>query len=189
MGKLLESKSLNIPEPTTLEGCEYDPLPYFLLADEAFPLKEYMMRPFPCQLDEDEQVFNYRQSRGRRVIENTFGILRARWRILGRPIKATVENVERYLLAIIALHNYLRQTENASYCPTGFVDCESSSGIIKPGEWRSVVDEDIGCLGQLSNVRGSRLRQDLLDVRNGIKNYFKTEQGQVDWQYSHVRGT
>ena len=92
MGKLLESKSLNIPEPTTLEGCEYDPLPYLLLGYEAFPLKEYIMRPFPGQLDEDEKVFNYRQPRGRRVIENTFGILRALWRILGRPIKATVEN-------------------------------------------------------------------------------------------------
>ena len=64
-----------------------------------------MMRPFPGQLNEDEKIFNYRQSRGRRVIENTLGILRARWKIQGRPIKATVENVERYFLAIIALHN------------------------------------------------------------------------------------
>ena len=107
-------------------------------------------------------------------------ILRACWRILGRPIKATVENIERYLLAIIALHNYLWQTENASYCPTGFVDGKNSIGIIKPGEWRSVVHKDIGCLRELSNVRGSRSMQDLLDVQNGIKNYFKTEQGQVD---------
>ena len=53
MGKLLESKSLNIPEPATLEGCEYEPLHYFLLGDEVFSLKEYMMRSFPGQLDED----------------------------------------------------------------------------------------------------------------------------------------
>ena len=108
---------------------------------------------------------------------------------MGRPIKATVENVERYLLAIIALHNYLRQTENASYCPAGFVDCENSSGIIKPGEWRSVVDNDMGCLRELPNIRGSRSKQNVLTVRNAIKDYFKTEEGQVGWQYSYVRRT
>ena len=86
-----------------------------------------------------------------------FRISRARWRILGRLIKATVK-IEQYLLAIIALRNYLQQTENASYCPTGFVDCKSSSRIIKPGEWRSVVDKDIRCLRELSNIRGSRSR-------------------------------
>ena len=49
--------------------------------------------------------------RGRGVVKNTFKILRTCLRILGRPVKATVENVDQYLLAIIALHNYLRQTE------------------------------------------------------------------------------
>ena len=48
MGKLLESKSLNIPESATLEGCKFDLLPYFLLGDE--------MRPFPGRLDQDEKV-------------------------------------------------------------------------------------------------------------------------------------
>ena len=104
------------------------------------------MRPFPGQLDEDEKVFNYRESRERKVIEIASGILRAHWRTLGKPIKATVENVEQYLLAIITLHNYLQQTKNVSYCPTMFADCKSSSGIIKLGEWGSVVQKDIGCL-------------------------------------------
>ena len=89
-------------------GLTMNPYLTFYLVMRRFPLK---MRPFPGQLDEDEKVFNNRQSRGRSVIENTLGILRARWRMLGRPIKATVENVERYLLAINALHSYLRQTE------------------------------------------------------------------------------
>ena len=184
IGKQWESKSLNFSEPATLKGCEYDPLTYILLGDEAVPLKECMMRPFPGQLDENEKIFNYRHLRGRRVVENSFGILIDSWRILEKPIKATVENVEWYLLAKMPLHDYWRQTENASYCPTGYVDCESSSRTIKPGEWRNLVDKDIGCLRELPNVRGSRSRQDLLVVRDGIKNYFKIEQGQVDWQYS-----
>ncbi|KAL3246150.1 hypothetical protein MRX96_057886 [Rhipicephalus microplus] len=61
------------------------PLPYVFVGDEAFPLKEYVMRPYARRtLHEDDdksyerRVFNYRMSRARRTIENTFGILAQR---------------------------------------------------------------------------------------------------------------
>ena len=60
-------------------------------------------------------------------------LLRAVW---GNPLVPNAirsPRALRALRALIALHNYLQQTEIASYCPTGFVDCESSSRIIKPG--------------------------------------------------------
>ena len=49
-------------------------------------------------------------------------------------ICANVENAENYTLACLALHNYLRLTENASYCPSGFVDSVDDTGRIKEGE-------------------------------------------------------
>ena len=69
-----------------------------------------------------------------RVTENAFGILAARWRIFQKSIRATVENVERYSLACLALHIHLRLTENACYCPAGFIGSESSIGKIMPGD-------------------------------------------------------
>ena len=49
--------------------------PYTFVGDEAFPLKRYLMRPFPKEvLDETRRIFNYRLSRARRVIENTWNL-------------------------------------------------------------------------------------------------------------------
>ena len=72
------------------------------------------MRPYPGQkANEQQKIYNYRRSRVRRVIENEFGILSARWRIFQEPIKATVLYVVKYTLACLALHYCLRKMENA----------------------------------------------------------------------------
>lgn len=189
IGMQLENQSLQIPPPTSLAGCKFDPLPYFLVGDEAFPLKKNMMRPYPGKLNEPERVYNYRLSRARRVIENAFGLLRARWRIFSRPIKASVKNVENFTLGAIALHNYLRQTEAAMYCPNGFVDSTDTNGEITPGEWRRQVGQNEGCLYDLCNVRGSRPERSATEMREAIKDFVNSEEGAVEWQYRHVRRT
>ena len=94
-------------------------LPYYLLGDNIFPLSNWLMRPYSGKAltSETRKIFNYRLSRARRVIEKTFSILVARWRVLQKPIDAKPERVEKIILAAIALHNYLRQTDNACYSP------------------------------------------------------------------------
>ena len=91
------------------------------------------MKPYSGRgLSQEEEIFNYRLSRCRRTIENTFGILSARWRIFRRPIKAKPENVDHIVKACICLHNYLRLTYNAQYVPIGFIDHETGIGDIIP---------------------------------------------------------
>ena len=119
-----------------------------MVSDEIFQLKDYLMHPYPGtrsgKLTIDQAVFNYQLSRARRVIENAFGILAAQWKLFCKPIRADKENITSYILAGVALHNYLQQTENASYCPRGFVDSEAN-GEFRPGEWRRIVHGDAGC--------------------------------------------
>ena len=42
--------------------------PYDFVGDNAFPLKKFMMKPYPQQnLTTDKRVYNYRHSRARRI--------------------------------------------------------------------------------------------------------------------------
>ena len=106
---------------------------YVLVSDEIFPLKPWLMKPYPGKgLPESKEIFNYRLSRCRRTIENTFGILAAKWRIFRRPIRANPETVEKIIKACVCLHNYLKLTYSSHYVPDGFVDSEDNTGNCVP---------------------------------------------------------
>ena len=173
--------NFNIPAPSTIGERE---LPYVLIGDDIFPLKPWLMKPFPGKnLQECQDIFNYRLSRARRVIENAFGILAAKWRIFRRPIKSNVNLVENIVKATVCLHNYLRLTENASYTPQGFVDSEDISGNIIPGDWRN--SSDLG-FKKLRNISGNRYTNESADTRLNLMEYFNNE-GSVPWQLDYVR--
>ena len=189
-GNAFDKHLFNYPAPEKIPGCPLENMPFFLVGDEIFPLKDWLMRPFPGKkggLDESHHVFNYRLSRARRVIENTFGILVARWRIFRGFIRASPENIENYVLAALSLHNYLRQTDNAGYCPTGFIDSENSTGQIKEGEWRAIVAGD-GAFNPLQKRHNTRSTNTAIAIRNALKDYLNGV-GAVPWQFKHVRRT
>ncbi|XP_064112933.1 uncharacterized protein LOC135219796 [Macrobrachium nipponense] len=80
-GRTFSEGHLHIPKPRCLTNSDKE-LPFTFVADNAYPMSENLMKPYSqSELDEQQQVFNYRLSRARRVIENVFGILTSQFEV------------------------------------------------------------------------------------------------------------
>eukprot|EP00795_Rhopilema_esculentum_P004036 gene4036-20211_t len=135
----------------------------------------------------DKVIANYRISRARRIIENAFGILTARFRIFSRPINAKVEHVESCTKASVALHNYLMKSKkfkNSQYCPEGFADIDGTCNQ-RQGDWRRIVEGDTG-LAPVSRIGSNNYSKEAKRVRDLFCQYFNSEAGQVPWQWEII---
>lgn len=170
--KILQNDpTLNLPEPCPIiEMGEMD-LPYFFIADDAFPLDVKIMKPYsgkssPTGLDTDKTVFNYRLSRARRTVENAFGILTMRFGCLRNEIQSRPEKVQIIVAACCALHNYLMRASN-EYFNASMVDRYDESGVRIDGEWR--LSQQLTPLN-IPNRQG-RTKQDANVLRDHLKRY------------------
>lgn len=169
LGTAIERNSLNFPPNSRLPNCNNpQEVPYILVGDAAFPLQKHLLRPYPgTNLPHNEDNFNYRLSRARRVIENTFGVLAARWRILLRTINADVTLVESIVKTCVCLHNFLRQ-QTAAYIRPGYVDSANDDD----GLWRTEIHQN---LASVARTRGGSTRHHDLLIRDYISNYLMQE--------------
>jgi len=137
-GKALVDKLLQIPEPGTLPNSEKKP-PFVLVGDDAFALTEHFMKPYgQTGLTAEQQIFNYRLSRARRVAENAFGILVSRFGVLQLPTVLSPQKAQTIVLTCCYLHNYLLRNQAHTYISRGSVDTEDfQSGNIIDGRWRT----------------------------------------------------
>ena len=130
----IEQKKIGIPEPEPLPG-EEEEVPYFIIGDDAFALRTFMMKPFSSRdLTHPHKVFNYRLSRARRIVENAFGILAQRFQCLLTTMRQTPEHVTAIVLACCCLHNLLLN-DNPNL-GRGMVDAEDEHHEIVLGNWR-----------------------------------------------------
>lgn len=150
-----------------------------IVADAAFPLKPYMLKPYPGDnLEWSQKVFNYRLSRARRVVENAFGILASRFRVFQTPIAADVNTVDKVVLAACALHNWLRCEHRKTYITSTDVDREDiETGNTYSGSWRT---ETTG-LQSVGRQGSNHSAISAIQRRETLKNYFNNE-GAVPWQ-------
>ena len=175
--------SLNIPPAEDFNGYR---LPYVIVADEIFALKPWLIKPYHGRsLTEEQRVFNYRLSRSRRTIENAFGILSSRWRILRRAFKAKLDLVDSVVKACVCLHNYLLLTDSAKYVPSGFVDSYSVDGEIVHGDRR----KDGAPLQNLPPQGSNNFASNAKHVRDTFCTYVNSDTGSIPWQLDYIRNS
>lgn len=109
--RLLESGKFNVPPPQMLPGSAIA-LPNVLIGDEAYPLKPYLMRPYPRRsLTPQKKNFNDRLSSARKCVECAFGILYSKWRFLAKDIETLPERACIYIKCACILHNFVRERD------------------------------------------------------------------------------
>lgn len=185
-GTRLASGNLNLP----VEG--HGNLSHVFIGDEAFQLREAVMRPYPASMghvagaeQHKRRVYNYRHCRARRVVENAFGILVTKWRILRQPIIARVESVHAIVKATCVLHNFLRRRDGVSndrpYIGNDDVDRDEGD----TGAWRA--QEEGSCLTNIGRLGANNPARGAVALRNRFADYFVSPEGMLPWQDSVVR--
>lgn len=70
------------------------------------------MRPYSGRnLSEHEEIYNYRLSRARRIVECAFGILCSKWRILKKEIECHPDKADIIVKCACILHNIIIDKE------------------------------------------------------------------------------
>lgn len=180
----LKNNTLNLPHATPLPGRTL-PVPYFIVADDAFPLQPTIMKLYPGlhEKGSEKRVYNYRHCRCRRVVENVFGIVSVVFRVLRKPMLLEADRAQKVVLACVHLHNFLRQSKSSrgTYTPPGTFDQEDpNTGQLIPGQWR-VDGIPSGTLLRLKKT--PKKSSDIAKiVRNELCAYLNSPEGSVSWQ-------
>ena len=177
----IEAGTIGFPEPITLAGDENEnsrKIEFHLVADDAFALSTKMMKPFSHRSQvQRERIFSYRLSRARRVIENAFGLLSARFRVFEKSIALHPEKAKTITLCCCVLHNLFLERQPPARTTRNFMDQEDADHNLIPGTWREDTNIDL-----LTRGRGGRPTTQGKAMRDYLSHYFMSPAGRVSWQ-------
>jgi hypothetical protein len=117
--KSVESNELGIPSAQPLPNTTNPPFPFYFVGDQGFPLRTYLMRPYPKRGHSDEKrAFNFRVSRPRKAVECAFGMLAQKFRIFLTQIECGPEKATKIVKAACILHNFIRIHDGVATKPS-----------------------------------------------------------------------
>nr|XP_012217190.1 PREDICTED: uncharacterized protein LOC105669025 [Linepithema humile] len=154
IGKNFNANRMNEPKPSTVAGGRI--LPYCLVGDEAFPLKSYLLRPYPA----------------------------SQWRLYRKPIIAFPENAKLMVQATVCLHNWIRKDDidKNAYVSADMVDeiHANDPNSFTSGSWRRIFED--GCaFRNIGHCGSNTSARNCIQMRDEFCDYFCSE-GEVPWQ-------
>ncbi|XP_065423512.1 uncharacterized protein LOC135975653 isoform X1 [Chrysemys picta bellii] len=136
-------------------------MPIVILGDPAYPLMPWLMKPYTGSLDRSQELFNYRLSKCRMVVECAFGRLKGPWRSLTRS-DLSQRNLPIVISACCVLHNL----------------CESKGETFMAG-WEAEANRLAADYAQPDTRAIRRAHQEALCIREALKTSFMTGQATV----------
>lgn len=172
----IAQKRVGFPEHSFLPSDD-TPIPFHIVADDAFALKTWLMKPYSHQSQVyEEKIFSYRLSRARRVVENAFGLLQSRFRVFGTTMLQRPAVVKIVTMCGCVMHNLILD-RYSNFHPQE-VDCEDGDHNVIDGSWRNIPN----LMQRLQTRRGTNPTREAKAVRDYLALYYASEAGAVPWQ-------
>ena len=180
LAEVLQSGEINLPVDEHLPNDDR-PHPYFMLSDDAFALKSYMMKPYSRRnMTYEEKIASYLISCGQCVVENAFGIMAVCLQVLLTTMQQRTETVQLIVKTCMVLHNMMHSRYPGHH--QALVDQEDANGNLIPGDWRRNAN-----MHDMEQARGpTRESTKAKQEREYLKLYFNSPAGSVPWQDNMV---
>ena len=183
LGIAMNEGMLELPEPR-ISPAMSKIFPHVFVADEAFALKPFMVKPYAKNtLDERKKSLQLQDFSCKKGNREMFWYLCFKVRIFRRPIIRKVDIVVAITKAVVLLHNYLMKNES-NYCPPGYADADTPFGT-RSGEWRGEFQNYTGMV----SIGSNNFTRSADKVREGFCTYFDSDEGSVHWQWDMVNRT
>jgi len=139
------------------------------------------MKPYPFKdQPAPNRIFYYQLSRAWRILENVFGIIANRFRVLRKPLIQNPTSTVNIVPVVCVLHNFLMSTQGSwsSYLQPELLDTKSTDiHEVQSGVWR---EEGISPTNLLQLQRRPRPSSQNSN-RNELREFFMTPQEEISF--------
>ena len=114
----------------------------YYLTDGIYPTWSVFVKSFPYPHIVKEKKFKRQHEAARKDVERAFGVLKAKWHILHRPMRSTsVKKIRMVVYACIIMHNMILKDDGNAIAPVHIRD-PPVEPVFDDTVYNELIDED-----------------------------------------------